>query len=94
MPNYAIRVELKGDPPAERYESLHALMAQKGFHQIIAGVDTQGNKRNFALPHAMYYGASVNDCPSVRDSLSAAIKAQIQKDIIVFVVQAETWAIG
>jgi hypothetical protein len=30
MPSYAIRVELIGNPSAERYESLHALMARLG----------------------------------------------------------------
>ena len=35
MPNYAIRVELRGYPTAEHYETLHALMARKGFKQTI-----------------------------------------------------------
>jgi hypothetical protein len=94
MPNYAIRVELKGDPPAEDYERLHALMAKRGFLQTVSGVDKQGNKKKFPLPHATYYGSSEDDCSVVRDSLSRAIKAEIQKGIIVFVVEARTWAIG
>jgi len=94
MPNYAIRVELRGNPSAEEYANLHELMARRGFQQTVAGVDNQGSSKRFALPHATYYGSSDSDCSSVRDSLSQAIKAQIQSDIVVFVVQSATWAIG
>ena len=94
MPNYVVRVELRGNPSYDEYESLHALMAQKGFQQIVAGTDNQGNNKRFSLPHATYYGSSNNECSSVRDSISQAIKGQIQQDIIVFVVQSQTWAIS
>jgi len=94
MPNYAIRVELRGNPSAERYENLHTLMARRGFGRTVTGVDRQGNQSTVALPHATYYGSSESDCSSVRDSISAAIKAEIQQDIVMFVVQAETWATG
>jgi hypothetical protein len=83
MPNYAIRVELRGNPSAERYESLHALMAIHGFGRTVTGVD---------LPHATYYGSSDSDCPSLRDSIAAAIRNKVQQGIVVFVVQAQTWA--
>ena len=92
MPNYAIRVELKGNPPAERYETLHALMAARGFGRTVAGVTKQGNSLTVDLPHATYYGSSDSACPSVRDSISAAIRNEIQQGIVVFVVQAQTWA--
>lgn len=94
MPNYAIRVELRGDPSSEEYETLHALMARKGFKQTIDGLDTEGNKKRFNLPHAVYYGSSEDSCSTVRDSVRKAVKAEVQDDIIVFVVQAETWALG
>jgi len=94
MANYAVRVELRGDPPAEDYESLRALMAEMGFGQTVVGVDSQGANKKFCLPHATYYGSSDDDCSTVRDSLSSLIKTRIQKEIIVFVVQAYTWAIG
>jgi hypothetical protein len=92
MPNYAIRVELKGNPPAERYESLHALMATHGFGRTVTGVDKHGNSTEVDLPHATYYGSSDSDCLSVLDSISAAIRNEIQQAIVVFVVQAQTWA--
>jgi hypothetical protein len=94
MPNFAIRVELRGNPTREQYDTLHALMARKGFLQTVDGVDSQGKAKRFALPHATYYGASTASCGAVRDDVGAAIRAQIQNDIIVFVVQAETWALG
>lgn len=94
MPNYAIRVELRGNPSAERYQILHSLMARKGFTQTIAGVDAQNNQRRFNLPHAVYYGPSGADCSAVRDSIAGAVKSEVQQDIIVFVVQVQTWALG
>jgi len=94
MSNYAIRVELRGNPTYDQYETLHALMATQGFLQTISGTDKKGNQQQFNLPHAVYYGASNQSCGAVRDSVVSAVKAQVQKDILVFVVQAETWAIG
>lgn len=94
MARYSIRVELKGDPPAEDYENLHALMAEMGFEQTVTGVDNQGNNKTFPLPHATYFGSSDDDCSTVRDAVSGSVKATIQKEIIVFVVQVGTWAIS
>jgi hypothetical protein len=94
MPDYAIRVELRGNPSAAEYERLHTLMAQRGFGRTVTGVDKQQNPSTVDLPHATYYGSSNSDCGSMRDSLSAAIRAQIQQDIVMFVVQAATWATG
>jgi hypothetical protein len=65
MPNFAIRVELRGYPTREQYDALHALMARKGFLQNIAGVDSQGNHKQVALPHAVYFGASTASCTAV-----------------------------
>jgi len=78
MPNYAIRVELRGNPPPERYESLHALMAQRGFGRTVTGVTAQGNTLTVDLPHATYYGSSGDNCSSVRDSVAAAKREQTQ----------------
>lgn len=67
-------------------------------HQTEGGsytrVDRQANSSTVNLPHATYYGSSSSDCASVRDTLWAAIKAELQQDIVMFVVQAETWATG
>jgi hypothetical protein len=93
MANFAIRVELRGNPSAETYAKLHALMATRGFGQTISGVDLQGKNGTFNLPHAVYYGSSTNSCSVVAESVANAIRAQIQSDIIVFAVQAEDWAL-
>jgi uncharacterized protein involved in propanediol utilization len=93
MANFAIRVELRGDPSADKYDELHTLMGKKGFKQTIAGVDLQGNSKTFNLPHAVYYGSSTDSCAAVADSVAKAIRSQIQTNIIVFTVQAEAWAI-
>jgi hypothetical protein len=94
MPNFAIRVELRGNPTREQYETLHVLMARKGFLQTVSGVDSQGNQKQVALPHAVYYGASTASCASVRDAVVSAVQSQVQRDMVVFVVQAETWALS
>lgn len=94
MSDYAIRVELEGYPTREQYDALHALMARKGFYQYVNGVDAQQNQKRFNLPHATYYGSSASSCAEVRTSVAAAIRAEIQQNIIVFVVQAATWALG
>lgn len=94
MAEYAIRVELQGYPTREQYEALHALMAQKGFYQSVNGSDGQGNPKTFNLPHAVYYGSSLSSISAVRDTVANTIKSTIQKNILVFVVQAQTWALG
>jgi len=94
MSNYAIRVELRGNPTYDQYTTLHALMAKQGFLQTINGNDNQGKQQKFNLPHAVYYGASNPSCGAVRDAVISAVKTQVQKDILVFVVQAENWALG
>ena len=38
MPDYAIRVELRGNPSPAEYERLHTLMAQRGFGRTVTGV--------------------------------------------------------
>jgi hypothetical protein len=93
MADFAIRVELRGDPSAETYEELHVLMAEKGFKQTVSGVDLKGNEGKFNLPHAMYYGSSTASCSMVAESVAKAVKAQIQENFIVFAVQSETWAL-
>jgi hypothetical protein len=94
MPNYAIRVELRGNPTREQYDKLHALMAQSGFMQTIQGVNTEGKQQVFNLPHAVYYGFSNVNTGAVRDWVSKAVKAQVQPDLVVFVVESTDWAIG
>jgi hypothetical protein len=82
MPNYAVRVELRGNPPAKRYDALHALMAKRGFGRTVTGVDKQGNSSTVDLPHATYYGSSDSDCLSLFDSVSAAIRNEIQQALL------------
>jgi hypothetical protein len=94
MPNYAIRVELRDDPSWEQYDTLHQIMAKGGFPQTIGGLDSEGKRRTFNLPHAVYYGASTANCAAVRDWVKKVVKTEVQDDIVVFVVEAATWALG
>jgi len=94
MADYAIRVELRGYPTREQYDALHALMARRGFQQTIVGIDGAGKQKRVNLPHAVYYGCSNAGCGEVRDSVTNAVKAEVQQDILVFVVQAQTWALS
>jgi len=91
---YAIRVELRGNPTREEYETLHALMSAKGFQQTIDGADARGSRQTFNLPHAVYYGFSTASIGDVRDAICNAIKARVQKEVIVFVVEVMNWALG
>jgi hypothetical protein len=69
-------------------------MAKQGFLQTISGTDKKGNQQRYNPPHAVYYSASFQSCGAVRDAVISAVKTQVQKDILVFVVQAENWALG
>jgi hypothetical protein len=94
MSEFAIRVELKGNPTFDKYETLHAVMARLGFYQKVNGTSTtNGAAVQVDLPHAVYYGSSTGGCIPVRDSVATAIKATVQQSIIVFVVQVAGWAI-
>jgi hypothetical protein len=90
MSEYAIRVELRGNPSYEEYEKLHALMTKKGFVRTIVGSDG----KSYSLPHATYWGSSPSDVGSVRNTIRNAVKSEIQDSIIVFVVQSSNWALG
>jgi hypothetical protein len=54
-------------------------------------VNSQSNSVTVDLPHA-YYGSSNSDCSSLRDTIAAAIRAEIQQGFVMFAVQAQTWA--
>ena len=94
MPNFAVRVQLMGNPTAEEYETLHALMAQYGLIRTVDGVDANGNPTTSTLPHGTYYGTNSYEAGSLRDALRVAIKAKVQQNISLFVVDAKTWAFG
>lgn len=94
MSNFAIRVELRGSPTWETYDKLHAVMARLGFTQTIYGENSDGKQQWFNLPHAIYYGMSASDTGAVRNSVVSAVKAGVQSDIVVFVVEAAHWALG
>ena len=82
MPDYVVRVELRGNLSYDEYESLHALMAQKGFQQTVAGTDNQGNNKKFALPHATYYGSSNNECSSVRAQSRKQLRPKFNRTLL------------
>lgn len=94
MADYAIRVELRGNPSAATYDTLHQVMRRLGFGQGIDGVTPQGTAQKFALPHAVYYGSSQHSCEVIRDMVLKAVKSYVQQEVLVFVVQTLTWAIG
>jgi hypothetical protein len=94
MPNYAIRVELKGNPTFETYQTLHAVMARLGFYQTVVGVDGAGISRTFALPHAVYFGANAAGCATVRNAVTNAVKAEVQNAVLILVVEASHWTLG
>lgn len=94
MPNYAIRVELRGAPTAQQYQNLHVLMRNMGFLLTVRGAAADGSMSDFNLPHGIYFGASMLDCATVRTTVTNAIKAQIQPEVMVFVVESVTWAMG
>jgi hypothetical protein len=94
MADYAIRVELRGNPTWEQYDALHKIMAKGGFLQTIVGVDSQGTRKTFNLPHAVYYGPAKSDPAGVRDWTIKVVKAGVQNDILVFVVEVSNWSIG
>lgn len=88
MSAYTVRIELKGDPSFAEYEKLHRLMKELGYGQTIRGT------RECDLPHATYYGESLSDVGTVRDTVRDKVKAEIQNKILVFVAKTETWALG
>ena len=93
MAHFIARVELKGDPPRQLYEKLHALMAEVGFVQTITGthIDTEQYIES-ALPHATYYGTSTLETEMLKESLANRIRKSIQPKIDILVVRFDQWA--
>lgn len=91
MAAYTIRVELRGNPTFERYESLHKLMEGLGFKRWIVMANSTGKYTAQDLPHATYYGDSMQAASSLLSSVVDAIRAKIQQDIVVFVAQTSAY---
>ncbi len=87
MAAFTIRVQLEGRPPESSYETLHSKMSALGFYRLA----TSEEGKVVELPHAMYYGMSTFDAPSVR-TMVVNVAQQIQQDIRVFVAQTSAWA--
>jgi hypothetical protein len=68
MTNYVTRVELRGSPTGEDYQSLHDAMESKGFSRTIKSDDGTVYK----LPHAMYYVESTQTATQVCEHANAA----------------------
>jgi hypothetical protein len=94
MAKYAVRVQLMGNPTADEYETLHTVMANYGFNRTVDGVNTKNEATTFTLPHGLYYGLSNAAISDVRDAIVADVKAQVQQDIRVFVMDVNTWSYG
>jgi hypothetical protein len=88
MASYTIKVQLEGDPSYERYESLHAAMAELGFFKTI-----QGPNGVFDLPHGIYFGESMFEAKMLRDILKVAVQAKVQSAIQLFVAETLAWGI-
>jgi hypothetical protein len=89
-----LRVQLMGNPTVDEYDALHTIMAGHGFYRTLNGVDNNRKSSSFKLPHGVYYGSSEAGPTDLRSEIVDAVKAGVQPKIIVFVVQAVTWAIG
>ena len=94
MPDYAIRIELLGNPGPEVYKNLHMRMRVVGFLQTVSGVDAQGRLVTLNLPHATYYGSNSGALLEVRRWAKVQAAAVWTKESIVFVVLAENWSIS
>jgi hypothetical protein len=68
MPNYVTRVELRGSPTGEHYQSLHNAMEAKGFSRTIKSDDGTA----YHMPHAMYYVVSSLTASEVSEHANAA----------------------
>jgi hypothetical protein len=88
--NKIIRVELKGSPSGETYQTLHAFMKAKGWSQSI--LYANGTKST-ELPHAMYQGDSDHSCGVIAESLRDQISTTIWTKPIVMVIEWSAWAI-
>lgn len=91
---YTVRVELRGNPSYEEYDKLHSLMALNGWSKSLTGVTAQGQSLTRDLPHATYYGESLQHVGSVRDSLQTLVHTNVQPNFIIFVAETTNWAIG
>jgi hypothetical protein len=90
MDAYVVRVELRGDPPRDVYEKLHALMAENGFGQVIKGIHTVTKApQESVLPHATYYGVLNLTTEVIRNQLVKQITEEIQPGIVMLVVRIQ-----
>jgi hypothetical protein len=81
-------------PTIDEYNALHAVMSEMGFYRTIAGVDMKNNPKTFNLPHGVFYGASSLDASTLGANVVSAVKSGVQNNILVFVVESNTWSIG
>lgn len=93
MASFTIRVELRGNPTYERYEGLHKLMMDMGFKRWIIMANSVGKYKAQDLPHATYYGESMQATSSLLTSVVNSIRSKVQQDIVVFVAQSTSYDI-
>lgn len=90
MPQLITRVELRGEPGGDTYQSLHQFMEGLGWSRTITG------SRDNALPSGTYQGTSTTANPTfveMADSLKREIETAIWNPALVFILQSATWAI-
>jgi hypothetical protein len=91
MPGYFVRIELRGNPAAENYTALHALMNSYGFCQ---SAPAQGRITPITLPHAMYFGQSAEQPANLASSLRTAIEARVWTSAVVLTIDWSAWGLS
>jgi hypothetical protein len=95
MALFIIRVELRGTPSRDNYNSLHAYMTGQGWSRTISGVGDAGVAKTVNLPHAVYQGEATPNSPmGLATALKEAIETRVWKDCIVMAVEAENWGLS
>jgi len=84
------RIELRGTPGEDVYESLHAHLAALNWSRTITGTGTAN------LPHATYQATFATERPdlmAIANTLKSDIERNIWASALVLVVLSSNWAI-
>jgi len=88
MPNFVLRIELNGTPPAGIYAELHSVMEKCNASRTIEGDDGI----IYSLPHATYVGSSYQSAVEVRRALLPNVQAIWRDcDLIAFRYDDAAW---
>ena len=87
MAHIFVRVELRGSPTKEVYDSLHKVMETNGWSRYITG--TAGTS---TLPHAVYHGDSANPPVAIAKALRKVIQTEVWTVAVVLTMESSNWA--